>query len=55
VRDYNPTDPLGVGTEEPHPLPLPTISDEVPVVGALLEARGNTFYERGQDNHYHEI
>ncbi len=40
MRDYNPTHPPGFGTEEPHPLPLPTKSDEVPVVGALLEAIG---------------
>jgi hypothetical protein len=32
--------PPGFGTDEPHPLPLPTKSDEVPVVGASLEAIG---------------
>jgi hypothetical protein len=40
VRDYNPTHPLGFGTEEPHPLPPPTNSDEIPVVGSSTEAIG---------------
>jgi hypothetical protein len=40
VRDYNPTHPLGFGTEEPHPLPPPTKSDEIPVVGSSPEAIG---------------
>ena len=40
MRDYNPTHPLGFGTEEPHPLPPPTNSDEIPVVGSSTEAIG---------------
>ena len=40
MRDYNTTHPLCFGTEEPHPLPPPTKSDEVPVVGASLEVIG---------------
>ena len=40
MRDYNPTHPLGFGTEEPHPLPPPTKSDEIPVVGSSPEAIG---------------